>query len=1121
MTEHLKNETLSPEQSKLAAYYSRGGEVGIMAEVAVSVAAGEVSFAEGLDYLLDEWEAKNPLPTRADGAVATDALMVWEQGRWVWQGPNPLEAWEERRHQAEQRLSDRLDVLVKRTEKGLGDAPIAVVRPDIHPLVLAGLGIEADGILSTAEINALLAGRHSKGELIAGKHYAAERRLPVNPKDGEIRYSTPIGSYDFCPTPSKSVSVAWALAEPIEQAMIYNAHIEAAREAVGYIANEVGKIRLGEGGMDGTEDGHVAWLEFTHHTSRRVQIKEGDITRDLGSGDPDLHTHFLVPNAVFSESGKVGSLDTAAIGGFIFEADALYHARLGQKLRDAGFEVELDQRTGSARMPIVPEEVCSQFSKRTHYGEALARKMAAAEGLDWDSLAPEQRATRAHNATQSYEQKQKGGKDDRADVADWRRQAKEVCGWEPGSLQLYGPSLAPLTPEQRHRQAYDIGVQRLGDNLEQNSVIKHWDLRVASLQGLIHTGIDDLADIRAVTRLMATEGVKQNGEQVGLVWGQEPGKRYVSITTTMHQSDELEFIRLAKAAHDNRGGAIPTGLLNQKMTASGLDFSDEHGRAQRAAIERVSTSRFGVIIGAAGMGKTSAIKPLAAAWREQGREVWGTSLASRQSDDLVEAGIEQSRLRALMPLLDGMKAGAIRLSRNSVLVVDEWGTLGGRQGLELLQQQARMGFAIVAVGDEKQCGSILAGPIVDLTRRAIGAENVPVILTTKRQKSEREREIVGLLREGRAAEALAMKREDGTAELAYGGRAAVIARTAKLYGERLSATGDAPGISVPTNQDAHDVSAAVRIERRKLGLVGADVWTAKATDGTREYDLALAPGDRVRLFESTGATYANGRGGPIGRNGTVLEVIDANSAGLTLKNGKGRVGTVDWDKLARGNRTLLAYGDCLTINSAQGSSKGEQISAFPDGSDRVTGQHAYSSLTRHFHVSHVVISEQAERIAVQKRRPLNDAREITTDDKWANVARSFSYQPEKDSAIALSGRVNGLRQGGIKLFQKTLLPAQPGHRVGSAASRGPEVTRSRKMGQAVTLTPIMSRVMEYARDMHHRLVGGLSPRDSHEPNVVRRAAQVVVSRAERDAARRNTPSRQREPEHRPEHGLER
>ncbi len=58
--------------------------------------------------------------------------------------------------------------------------------------------------------------------------------------------------------------------------------------------------------------------------------------------------------------------------------------------------------------------------------------------------------------------------------------------------------------------------------------------------------------------------------------------------------------------------------------------------------------------------------------------------------------------------------------------------------------------------------------------------------------------------------ALAMKRSDGTAEMAFGGYSDVIARVAKLYAERLTATGQAPSISAPTNADAHRIGEAVR-----------------------------------------------------------------------------------------------------------------------------------------------------------------------------------------------------------------------------------------------------------------------------------------------------------------------
>jgi hypothetical protein len=234
--------------------------------------------------------------------------------------------------------------------------------------------------------------------------------------------------------------------------------------------------------------------------------------------------------------------------------------------------------------------------------------------------------------------------------------------------------------------------------------------------------------------------------------------------------------------------------LRQKIEQSGLDFSGSHGVAQRCIIERLGEGgRFGVAIAAAGAGKTTALKPLVAAWKADGREVYGVSLEWRQADDLTAAGIDQRKVKAVSVLIDSMRGPdektSFRPTRKTVIVVDEWGLLGTRHALELLRYQGKFGFSIVALGDDKQCASVEAGAIIDLSRRARGAEQVPEILTTRRQKTERERTISGLFREGRAAEALDMKRADGTVEMAYGGYDGVVARVAKLYRERAEVTG--------------------------------------------------------------------------------------------------------------------------------------------------------------------------------------------------------------------------------------------------------------------------------------------------------------------------------------------
>ena len=106
------------------------------------------------------------------------------------------------------------------------------------------------------------------------------------------------------------------------------------------------------------------------------------------------------------------------------------------------------------------------------------------------------------------------------------------------------------------------------------------------------------------------------------------------------------------------------------------------------------------------------------------------------------------------------------------------------------------------LGDPEQCAAVEAGPVIRLMQDGLGKGAVPEIVTSIRQKDERELETTALGREGRAEEALERKREDGDLKLAAGPRAAVIEAAAAHWQERRAALDPGKTLLViaPTNK---------------------------------------------------------------------------------------------------------------------------------------------------------------------------------------------------------------------------------------------------------------------------------------------------------------------------------
>ncbi len=1170
MSEHLLQQTLSPEMAAMAEYYEQGVTPPTLAEAAASrygrfMAGGAPLTAETLDGLVrlekerlaesgaglasGQGDEPDELTLRALAAFAAAGLAGREEalacmvrvsgagptsdglGEGVDDGDRRLDAAMAEAAVAPDRSSataaprrDMNPMLARR----LGIGPHRGLKPDEVACLLNGqradgsaiegrvqrasslplaqiFGLDTTRMPTRDQLAQMLEGRTVNGEaLSAGEAERAVRRLlsalgvkdkmPTTEQRAHIlagrdaegrevnarQYRTileaakmRIGYIDLTFSAPKSLSIAWAFAPTkAERAMLHQAHRDAIDNVMTTIEREIGRASIGDAAKRGYEAGSIGWVSFDHYAARpTVEIVREDAqgqpvtelhtltgTQGRAPGDMQMHTHVAVFNIVETPSGRVGSINLALLEGRIHEWGALYQAYLANHLRAHGVEVELDARTEMARLSAVPDSIVAQFSKRTTGGTEAARAYALSLGLDWETLTPARKIALLKAGVQNPREAKS---DDVSDLAAWKATAARL-GYEHRSV-LRPDDIAPLpSREQRLEIAFQAALPLLGRQFDRRAVIDGADARIAAAKGLIAAGIGESRDVDVITQAFRERGVQRRGEDAALIWGRVPGRQgsdRVAVTTTLEVREEQTLIETAKAGARDRSAALSRKAIAAAVASfPEINFTSAHGRAQRRIIDQLGTGgRVGLAIGVAGSGKSTLLKPLVRAWQADGRIVHGIALAWRQSDDLAEAGIAAANTRAVTAFLRDLERGKLVLGRKSVVVVDEVGLLGTRQLNAIMAAQAEKKFHLVMIGDPKQMQAVEAGPVIELLRQALGAGKVPELGSSVRQKAEEERETVLMFRNGQTEEAVRRKDANGTLQIVPGGYEEAVARVAGLWRKRLEANRDRPdfsiSVSAPSNAEAHDISLAIRQQRRIMGDIGPDRITVKATDGAgaREYELALAVGDRVRLFRRTNAKFTEtGTVGNIGRNGSVLEIIALDAAGLTLRNGAGREGAVAWDTLhdEASGRVQLAYGDALTTNTAQGTTVTEHIHAMPAGTKLVSAFGAYTSGSRHREQSFIVTSEGAERAEVIARRPLGDRREIGRGDLLNNIIRNFAQSPEKEAALALIDRAVGLRRGAVQAMQRVHRAAESRGDARDQPSMLAEGVMSRRVAQA-------------------------------------------------------------------------
>ena len=907
------------------------------------------------------------------------------------------------------------------------------------------------------------------------------RRL-VNAKRERVTF------LDLTFSADKSLSVAWALAPtPAERAMLLDIHRTAVAETMRYVEQSLGQVRRGDGGRNGIERGDIAWITFGHFTSRpTVDVERTDkegrsytdfATVPLRRADPQIHTHAIVPNVVLTESGHVGSMDLDEMAGRIKEFGAVYQAFVAKGARQHGVETVHEEATGAARLTTIPETTRQLFSKRTVESEQSAREFAAGRNLDWDALSGDQKiALMKAGASELRRAKDRRSNEATDDFSHWRAEA-EAAGYHHRSVLRPDDIQPELAPQQRHDVAYE-GTQRLIEAaFARRAAIGGQDLREIAARGLIRGGVDDPGrDIGAVLQLYRERGVTQQGKVTPIAWARDEmvrGKVRWGVTTGLHEDQERELVRLVRSAAADRSAALEPHRIERAAAAfldrhPAIDRQAEQWRAQRAMIEQLGTGgRLSLGIGVAGAGKSTVVEALVDAWQQDGRQVFGATLAWRQTATLTDAGVDPENIAAIDPFLRRAEQGKYTLNSRSVVVVDEVALVGSWQMLELLRLQTKRGFQLVLLGDPKQSQAVDA-PAMGLLAKALGADAIPEIVTSARQKLERDRETTMLWREGRAAEALERKAEDGDLLLVAGGRGATIRRIAEHWQERRR-EGEPLLVVVPTNQDVREVSVAIREQRRQAGDLGEDVVIIRSIDRNigQTHDMPIAGGDRVRTFERIYDADTVGRRKPIANNGDPLEIRSVNGDGMVVKNElTGVEGRVPWPKLQRerGGEIGLGYAYASTVYTAQSQSAPGVIWAMPDGSRSVNAFAAYTAASRQEYRLSIVVNEAAERRQVYSRQMLGSLEPIRETDVIRNLADNLSRQPEKTTATDLLSRAGQVYRGTVRNLQAG---AEPYERV--RPSDRPMFHRARQHHLAER-SPVLQRLVEHVHELRQRVI---------------------------------------------------
>lgn len=610
----------------------------------------------------------------------------------------------------------------------------------------------------------------------------------------------------------KSVSIAWALSQDDR---ILDALRDAVNDTLADMERDVlTRVHVGKQ-MHTEKIGNMlaaTWL----HTDARPEKDSIPM--------PQLHVHAFIANAGLVDGEGYKAIDISQLKKDAPLYEARFHSRLAESLSTRlGFGVE---RQGKKWFELkgFDRELIERFSERSTAIEAVARKKGITDPAKKAELGAKTR----------------------------NRKAKEI-------------SMSELTPMWRNMLS-DEEFQALGSRVKEHGPAAYSNdaARAAVVHAAEHRFSKE-ATIRerqlltdAIWKGIGQASVQQIDDALGAHDLIRDGKKETAwVTTPAIVKEEQWMLRYV------RRGIGTQSPLASKAAIERSWLSDE----QQSAIRKLwhSRDRVMIMVGKAGVGKTTSSQELVEGIERQGTQVTVLAPTTKAVGVLRKDGFRAGTLQSFLK-----NEKVQQQAKDAVIFVDESGLVSSRQMAGLFHIADDLNARIILAGDSMQHAPVEYGRPLELLENETSTTKA-TIRTIRRQDDPAYRQAVEQLSRGQVAKGFdSLVSLGAIKELPDQERNLTLARA---YADTLT-QGHTAMVIAPTHVEKALVTDALRDELKSRGMISGtdrELVTYRRHDWTkaeRQDAKLFSPGDMIEF-------RTKGKGGfRPGERARVTQVVD-------------------------------------------------------------------------------------------------------------------------------------------------------------------------------------------------------------------------------------------------------